>query len=87
MKAMTIRKRIIDEIAKIPDEKISEVFDIIHYFRLGLGVKTTNPRKILKFAGSWKDLSEDEFNEFIEDIMHRRQNAFISRRRRETSVG
>ncbi len=31
-----IQEQIIDEIRQIPDEKLAEVYDLIHYFRLGL---------------------------------------------------
>jgi hypothetical protein len=31
-----IQEQIIDEIRQIPDEKLVEVYDLIHYFRLGL---------------------------------------------------
>jgi hypothetical protein len=86
MQVTTMREKILDEIAKIPDEKVPEIFDFIHYFRMGLGQKTTNPQKILQLAGSWKDLTDDEYNEFIENIMNRRKGAFNSRRNREKSI-
>ena len=31
-----IQEQIIEEIRQIPDEKLIEVYDLIHYFRLGL---------------------------------------------------
>lgn len=86
MKVSTMREKLFDEIAKIPDEKVHEIFDFLHYFRLGLGIKASNPQKILQLAGSWKDMSEDDFEDFLNDVTTRRKNAFISRRNRETSV-
>ncbi|MBC8181086.1 hypothetical protein H8E88_08180 [candidate division KSB1 bacterium] len=86
MEVSTMREKLYDEIAKIPDEKVSEIFDFLHYFRLGLGVKSSNPQNILKLAGSWKDMSEDDYNDFLDDLTTRRKNAFISRRNREASV-
>jgi len=86
MKVSTMREKLFDEIAKIPDEKVHEIFEFLHYFRLGLGVKASNPQKILQLAGSWKDMSEDDFKDFLNDVTTRRKNAFISRRNRETSV-
>ncbi len=86
MHTSTMRDKILDELSKILDDKVSEIFDVIHYFRIGLGTKTTNPQNILKLAGSWNDLSEDDFNEFLEDVKNRRNNAFNSRGIRETSA-
>ena len=86
MKVSPMREKLFDEIAKIPDEKLPEIFDFLHYFRLGLGVEVSTPQKILKLAGSWKDMSEDDFDEFLNDVTTRRKNAFSSRRNREASV-
>ena len=33
---MMLQEQLIDEIKKISDEKLAEVFDFVHYFRLGL---------------------------------------------------
>jgi len=86
MKVSTMREKLFDEISKIPDEKVPEIFDFLHYFRLGLGMKLSNPQRILKLAGSWKDMSEDDFDDFLNDVTNRRKNAFILRRNREASV-
>jgi len=86
MKASTMREKLFDEIAKIPDEKVAEIFDFLHHFRVGLGVKASNPQKTLKLAGGWQDMSEDDFKDFLNDVTTRRKNAFISRRNRETSI-
>ncbi|KOR32933.1 hypothetical protein TI05_04160 [Achromatium sp. WMS3] len=34
-----LQNRIIDEIRHIPDNKLPELYDLIHYFRLGLTYK------------------------------------------------
>lgn len=31
-----LQEQIIEEIKQIPDEKLAEIYDLIHYFRLGL---------------------------------------------------
>jgi len=31
-----VRDRLIEEIQLIPEEKLAEIFDLLHYFRLGL---------------------------------------------------
>ena len=36
MVALELQTQLIDEIKQIPAEKLSEIYDLIHYFRLGL---------------------------------------------------
>ena len=86
MNIATTRDRLLDEISKIPDEKVADIYNFIHDFRLGLQVREVNPNKILKLAGSWKDMPEEDFNEFLEDVVTRRKNAFSLRKNRETST-
>jgi hypothetical protein len=31
-----LQERLIEEIKQIPNEKLAEIYDLIHYFRLGL---------------------------------------------------
>jgi hypothetical protein len=33
---MLLQEQIIQELAQIPDNKLAEIYDLIHYFRLGL---------------------------------------------------
>jgi hypothetical protein len=32
------RERLLQEINRIPDDRLSEIYEILHYFRLGVGV-------------------------------------------------
>lgn len=78
---MVSKEKILEEIDLIPDSMLAEVYTFIHYFRLGL--EKSHPDKkehILAFAGSWKDLSDDTFDEVMKDIKIRRRNAFSRRR-------
>lgn len=36
-------KKIIQELQDIPEEKLAEIYDLIHYFRLGLNGETSQP--------------------------------------------
>lgn len=87
LKDSLIRVRVIDEIKLIPDHKLSEVYEFIHYFRIGLQESKGDIDKIMKFAGCWKDMSEQLFKEFIEDTRQRRKQAFSRRRKDEASTG
>ena len=65
-----------EEIKLIPEHKLSEVYDFIHYFRIGLQKAKGNMDQIMKFAGCWKDMPEKVFNEFLAEICERRKQAF-----------
>ncbi len=37
-------QKIVQELQDIPEDKLAEIYDLIHYFRLGLGLKKPQPR-------------------------------------------
>jgi hypothetical protein len=37
-------QKIYEELQYIPEDKLAEIYDLIHYFRLGLGQEQTQPR-------------------------------------------
>ncbi|MDJ0703247.1 MAG: hypothetical protein QNJ46_08205 [Leptolyngbyaceae cyanobacterium MO_188.B28] len=37
-------QKIIQELQDIPEDKLAELYDLIHYFRLGLGQELKQPR-------------------------------------------
>ncbi len=45
---MIMQQQIIDEIKHIPDNKLAEVYDFIHYFRLGLQHEKQQPNEAEK---------------------------------------
>jgi hypothetical protein len=36
--------KIYQELQDIPEDKLAEIYDLIHYFRLGLGIEQKQPR-------------------------------------------
>jgi hypothetical protein len=40
-----LQEQIFEEIKQIPDEKLPEIYDLIHYFRVGLMHEAQAPRK------------------------------------------
>ncbi|MBO3464484.1 hypothetical protein G7B40_032400 [Aetokthonos hydrillicola Thurmond2011] len=90
MDSLNIRAKVFTEISLVPEEKLEELYNFIHYFRLGVEVcgvevskETLNPS--MDFAGCWNDMSEEMFANFYEEIRTRRQQAFSGRRSDETS--
>jgi hypothetical protein len=37
-------QKIVQELQDIPEDKLTELYDLIHYFRLGLKSQSTQPR-------------------------------------------
>lgn len=37
-------QKIVQELQDIPEDKLAEIYDLIHYFRLGLGKEPLRPR-------------------------------------------
>jgi hypothetical protein len=87
MAKSAIRDRVISEVELIPEHKLSEIFDFIHYFRVGLQKSKGNFEQIMQFAGCWKDMPEDTFNNFLVEIRRRRKQAFSKRRSGEARTG
>ncbi|HAO10321.1 MAG TPA: hypothetical protein DCQ51_03855 [Planktothrix sp. UBA8407] len=77
MNYSTPKNQIIEEINLIPEDKLIELYDLIHGFRLTLKPSENNVNEIMKFAGCWQDLSEEEFTDFSQEIEQRRQNSSI----------
>lgn len=86
MEGLVIRNRVMEEIKFIPEHKLAEVYDFIHYFRVGLQKSKATIDQITQFAGCWNDMSEDVFNDFSEETKHRRNQAFARRRSDEAGI-
>jgi hypothetical protein len=88
MTSLLIKSKVLQEIDLIPDDKLADLYNFIHYFRLGLErSKIIKPKPIMAFAGCWKDMSDEMFNDFTAEIRQRRQQAFARRRGNEGIAG
>jgi hypothetical protein len=66
---MLIMQKIYQELQEIPKGKLAEIYDLIHYFRLGLGQEQTQPRTPGLLIGKLGDaffepLSEDKLQQW-----------------------
>jgi len=73
------REQIIEELNQIPEPKMAELYDIIHYFRLGLQSEKREENPTLRLAGIWSDMPEDQFRSLQDEIAERRRHAFSER--------
>lgn len=78
--------QVIEEIRLVPQERLPELYDFIHFFRLGLETVQNEPEEIMRFAGCWQDMADEEFEDFSQEIAARRGNAFSGRLARETII-
>jgi len=85
MDILNIRTKVITEINLIPEDKLEELYDFIHYWRLNIESFPGSREKTMQFAGCWNDMSDEMFTNFSEEINIRRQQAFFERRSDETS--
>ena len=87
MTALMIKDKVIQEINLIPEDKLADVYNFIHYFRLGLETSAHHANKqTLAFAGCWREMPDETFSAFMSEITERRHQAFTRRRSGESST-
>jgi hypothetical protein len=74
---------VIEEIRLVPKNRLRDVYNFIHFFRLGLEKVQDESDDIMQFAGCWQDMTDDEFEDFSQKITDRRRQAFSGRAPRE----
>jgi hypothetical protein len=80
MDSLNLRTKVIAEINLVADDKLEELYNFIHYFRLGVEVSQDLLNPTMEFAGCWNDMSDEMFANFSQEINTRRQQAFFGRR-------
>ena len=50
MSASVLRRKVLEEINRVPEEKLGEVYEVIHFFRLGVETLKNSPEDIMQFA-------------------------------------
>lgn len=87
MTSILIKSKILQEIDLIPEDRLTDLYNFIHYFRLGLKKSSQLTKLVLAFAGCWKDMPDEMFNDFTAEIRQRRHQAFAQRRENEGIAG
>ncbi|MEM7556445.1 MAG: hypothetical protein AAF378_20560 [Cyanobacteria bacterium P01_A01_bin.84] len=86
MASSKLRTKVLEEIDLIPEEKLTELYNFIYYFRLGVQTSKNGVDKIMKFASSWKDIPDEMFADLNEEINVSRHQIFLNRRSDETRI-
>lgn len=60
-----IQKQVLEEIKRIPENKLAELYNLLHAFRLGIQSPMDSSEQIMQFAGSWNDMPDEVFNDFM----------------------
>ena len=85
MNESDLRTKVLEEIQHVPEDQLSELYSLVHSFRLSSTSNRTSSQSIMQFAGCWSDMSDETYTEWLDDISLRRQQAFSQRQNRETS--
>ena len=78
MQAFT-KQQLIREIEQLPEEHLDEVYRIILSIKHIIQGQEDNRSKIMALAGSWSDMTEKDFMEFLEDTGKMRDTFFEER--------
>ena len=81
-----LQEKIVDEIRRIPIDRLPQIYDIIHFFRLSLETDRQDKKDVMRFAGCWEDMTEKDFNDLSNDITERRRKAFSGRMDHESII-
>ena len=76
MNISDLRTKVFEEVEKVPEEKLTELYNLIHFFRLHLPLTRDTPGSMMRFAGCWNDFPDETYNAFLDDIAQRRQQSF-----------
>ncbi|MBI3583274.1 MAG: hypothetical protein HY096_04900 [Nitrospinae bacterium] len=71
MSNISIEEKIQVELKNIPKDKLREIYDLIHYFRIGIRKEKIEDVKLLrlaseqKFAEIWKEENDDVWESYL----------------------
>ncbi len=67
---------ILKELKNVPVDRLEDLYSIINSLRSTSKKSVKKRKKILSFAGSFSDVSEVDYNEFLEHTRQTRTNLF-----------
>ncbi len=66
-----LRQQVIEELRQVPEDRLAEIYDLIHFFRLGLEGARAASRDVMELAGAWAGMPEEEFEGFLREASAR----------------
>jgi len=67
---------ILKELKNVPVERLEDLYSIIHSLRANTKKSDKTNKKILSFAGSFGDMTEKDYNEFLKHTENIRNDLF-----------
>ena len=68
--------KMIKELKNIPVNKLEDLYSIIQSLQTNIKSSEKKSKKILSFAGSFSDLSEKDYNDFLKQTREARKELF-----------
>jgi len=73
---MLTLNNILKELKNVPVNRLEDLYSIIHSLRADTKKSNKKNRKILSFAGSFGDMSENDYNDFLKQARQTRNDLF-----------
>ena len=67
---------ILKELRNVPVDRLEDLYSIIHSLQANTKLSDRTSKEILSFAGLFGDMSEKDFNDFLEHTQETRNNSF-----------
>ena len=67
---------ILKELKNVPVDRLEDLYSIILSLRANTKKSDKTSKKILSFAGSFSDMNENDYQEFLKQTMQTRNNLF-----------
>lgn len=67
---------ILKELKNVPVDRLEDLYSIIHSLRANTKKSDKRSKKILSFAGAFGDMSEEGYNDFLQQTKNTRSNLF-----------
>ena len=65
-----------EELKNVPVDRLKDLYSIIHSLRANTKKSDKTSRKILSFAGSFNDMTDKDYNDFLNQTKDTRNNLF-----------
>ena len=76
MTKMLTLNTILKEIKEVPTDRLEELYQFVHSLTLKSKKNEKIRKKILSFGGSFNDMSEDDYSDFLNQTKKTRTNFF-----------
>ena len=73
---MLTLNKLYEELKEVPVDKLEELYLIIQAYSSKYKMDRTNAHKILTFAGCFNEMSQQDFDEFVQETKKTRQELF-----------